>query len=514
MIGRGEVKLPKFQRGFVWNQEKVLALLDSVFQGYPIGTLLFWETHERLPEENDLGGFLFPPAPDLTPRRYVFDGQQRLVSLLGSLKNLPGNTRELFPVYYDLRDKKFIHQRDGADPHLFPLYNLFDIDPFVRHVQSLQLLDDGAELVSTLQDLLRRFQSYKVSVVTIHEPDMTKVAPIFERINSTGTRLTLFDFLVAALWSPTFDFRGRVEAIRDSLEPKRYEDVDEVTVIRALSVVSLGTAKRDTLMNDMRALGEERVNSNLEKTQAALARAVDFLSTEVTVVGDEMLPYERQLVLLTYVFAGELVRDARHHRVLRQWFWRTSFSERYRRGGEGLFDEDLTAAVEALNDTDRLERFGTPPEVRTLIGAEFRVPSAFTKAFAAMLASHHPRNLRSGTPIDVVRALSPYNRREFHHIFPKSFVDKQLGGHARVNSLVNICMLAADDNKIISDSPPSRYFGELLQVHGDEFPKILASNLIPEDCISFIEKDDLHGFLETRAEYLKTHIADLYYRGN
>lgn len=80
-IEQGDIKLPVFQRKFVWKPAQILELLDSIYRGYPIGSLLFWLSSEPLATERDLGDFNLPPTPDKYPRNYVLDGQQRLATI-------------------------------------------------------------------------------------------------------------------------------------------------------------------------------------------------------------------------------------------------------------------------------------------------------------------------------------------------------------------------------------------------------------------------------------------------
>ena len=87
-IEKGNIKIPQFQRNFVWNKEKSAKLLDSIVKAYPIGTLIFWKTKEELRSIRNLGGIELPPTPEGDFINYVLDGQQRLTSLFASLKGL------------------------------------------------------------------------------------------------------------------------------------------------------------------------------------------------------------------------------------------------------------------------------------------------------------------------------------------------------------------------------------------------------------------------------------------
>lgn len=77
-IKKGEIKIPQFQRKFVWKEKQALALLDSIANNYPIGSLLLWKTKEKLAIERNIGDFKLPETDDLTPTDYVLDGQQRI----------------------------------------------------------------------------------------------------------------------------------------------------------------------------------------------------------------------------------------------------------------------------------------------------------------------------------------------------------------------------------------------------------------------------------------------------
>ena len=90
-IKKGEIKIPQFQRKFVWKEQQAIKLLDSISNNYPTGSLLFWRTSTKLATERDIGDFRLPETDDLSPTNYVLDGQQRLTviySCLGDRKSV------------------------------------------------------------------------------------------------------------------------------------------------------------------------------------------------------------------------------------------------------------------------------------------------------------------------------------------------------------------------------------------------------------------------------------------
>jgi hypothetical protein len=512
-IERGDIKLPTFQRPQVWNVRQVIDLLDSVDNGYPVGSLLFWLTDHRLGAERDIGGFSLPDTPDRYPRNYVLDGQQRLTTLYAVLNHPPDHLDERLRVAYDLENQEFVEAQLPLDQLHLPLNWLYDTRGLRAFWDQLRTREDGEELIAETERLWETFHDYVVPVVTVPDMPVSKVGVIFERINSRGTRLTVFDLMVAATWgsdeSGEFNLRESVDVIIEQLDEKDFGGIDPVSVLRSLAVAKTGSARRQAII-DLRDYSREDLELLIEKTRAALSRAVDFLTSEVSVVSNDFLPYERQLVLLAYVMTNRSSLSGHNFDVLRRWFWRTSFAERYRAGGEARFDDDLRTTLGAIETSDGLERFGKAPDRNFFIGSEFRKGSAASQAFAALLGAHRPRNITNGAFIDVGTALSAYNRKEFHHLFPQKVLKNWDVQKGLISSLANICMLASSENKKISDRPPSEYIKSYQSTLGmDQFDEVMASNLIPPAAVDALLKDDFARFLEARADFLSEVVADL-----
>ncbi|HYO52050.1 DUF262 domain-containing protein, partial [Archangium sp.] len=115
-LSSGRLRIPRFQRPFVWKPEDMRELFDSIQKGYPIGSLLFWNTSIPIRSLQNIGAIEVPEAPG-SPVTYVLDGQQRISTLYGVLR-LPSG----FPLdsaqkhwqwwlWYDLRKETFVHLR-------------------------------------------------------------------------------------------------------------------------------------------------------------------------------------------------------------------------------------------------------------------------------------------------------------------------------------------------------------------------------------------------------------------
>jgi hypothetical protein len=414
-------------------------------------------------------------------------------------------------VVYDLKRKNFVEAPESLLPQQVPLNLIYDTNGFMNFRDRLREQENSTDLISELNRLWETFREYVVPVVTVPEAPIDKVGVIFERINSRGTRLTLFDLMVAATWgmegTEEFNLKDNVDTVLSQLDEKDYGGIEDVSVLRSLSVVSTGSARRESILS-LRDHNRGELELLIEKARSALTRAVDFLTTQVSVVSSDFLPYERQLILLTYVMANRRLLSADNFGILRRWFWRTSFAERYRAGGEALFDEDLQHVLGALDASSDLDRFGNAPDASFFTQSEFRKGAAASQAFAALLGSHHPRNITNGARIDVGNALSVYNRKEFHHIFPQKVLKDWGVNRELISCLSNICMLASSENKVVSDRKPSDYIKVYQSAHSD-FDAVMSSNFISPEAVERLLEDDFVGFLEVRSITLSKAVERL-----
>lgn len=508
-VRKGEIKVPKFQRPFVWEDKQALALLDSVVNNYPLGSLLLWRTPEKLRTERDIGKFQLPSVDDLTPTEYVLDGQQRLTvlySVLGAQDDDPG-----FSASYDLVERKFYASTD-VEPaiHVFPLRWLYQTTKLLNFRTALQAHEQAEELQARFDHLVDTFTSYQIPVVTLRDLSIDEVCPIFERINSSGTPLSIFDLMVAATWSNGFDLNDKVDEITTALTAKNYGDIKGTTVLKCLAATKYGSANRERILA-LRAVGNDakEMNKLVEKTKRALLRAVDQLLTDFKIYSLDFLPYEAHLVILTYIYASHRTLTAAQHKRLRQWFWRSSFSERYRGAPDTFVTKDLeTVSNFVMQGKGAAEDFGAPPKDSELRSAVFRKNNSRSRAFTLALAKSEPRNLTNGSPIDTTEALSVYNKKQFHHIFPEAFL-RRTSPKVERSYMLNFCMLAASENNLVSDRSPGEYLPELIASLGADADAVLSSNLMPTTADFDYGSADLDSFIASRLTIVRDRISQL-----
>jgi uncharacterized protein with ParB-like and HNH nuclease domain len=208
-LAAGKYLIPTFQRVFVWDPQHIRSLWDSIYQCYPIGTILYWKTPTALHVHRKLGGFLLPDNGDSDPAMwsYILDGQQRATALLVSFYGGTGKIREQcsfdFTLYFDLTTTQFFFEKDyhkhrwEADAaFLVRLKDVPDLPAdYCRQLKPLQGYSEGVD--QNFEQLKYVFLNTHIPLICLEQFDIAGVCGIYERINQTGVRLTNLDILIA-----------------------------------------------------------------------------------------------------------------------------------------------------------------------------------------------------------------------------------------------------------------------------------------------------------------------------
>lgn len=506
-IKRGQIKIPQFQRKFVWKEEQAFKLLDSIKNNYPIGSLLIWRTNVKLAAERNIGNFQLPKTDDMMPTDYVLDGQQRITVIYSSI-GAPDDA-EGFSPGYDLTDGDFVLLDEVSGPTIFPLRWIYNTTHMLNFRTALLTRPDGNQLQARLDSLVDAFTKYRIPVVTLKELTISEVCPIFERINSSGTKLSIYDLMVAATWSERFDLNHHVEKIALSLKSKSFQGIERDTILKCLAAVQSGSIKQDQIIG-LRELEDKPMQQLVDRVREGLLQAVDLLSTEFRIYSWEFLPYEALLIILCRLCCENIIGAADHMTRLRQWFWRAGFTERYRVGGENFVSKDIGLVSKFVKgDSGNADDFGkAPTDDQQWTRPQFRSNNSTSRAFILALASKHPRSLLTGKTIDTAEALSKYNKKEFHHIYPTAYL-KRSQASGQHNCLANICMLPALDNVKISDADPHQYIPELTRKLKDEAEAVFLSNLLPSPKDFPYLSATFKDFVRTRSSLISQFVNQL-----
>jgi hypothetical protein len=505
-ISSGRIKIPKFQRPYVWKDAQALKLLDSIVRSYPIGSLLIWRTPTKLQTERSFGSFSLPVTPLLMPTDYILDGQQRLTVIYSCLS--PKAAVGGFDVVYDLESAQFKPANDQPPSlTLFPLRKLFVTSELLNFRTALQAHSNAVALQQQLDELVAAFTQYKLPVVLLNDLQLDEVCPIFERINSSGTKLSTYDLMVAATWSDQFDLDDSVTQIANALKPKGFDDIDRITIVKCMSALHSGSIKDDAIFA-LRKITSTDLADLTKRTEQALFRAVDALSTEFGVYSWDFLSYEALVVILCALFADTSSLDANQHVRLKQWFWRASWSERYKAGGETFVSNDIDRVKKFVTTgADVPSSFGEAPSPSEWRRVHFRKGASRSSALALALATVGPRCLLNGAAIDVEQALSAFNRKQFHHVYPRGHLKK--AGKEDDNLVLNICILPASANLKISDQDPQKYLPDLNATLGAIADDVFASNVLPKPSLFDYGTSTYEQFIDARYALLSALVQDL-----
>lgn len=503
----GTIRIPGFQRKFIWEPKSAALLMDSIFKGFPFGSVLLWRTRTALKTEKHLGGFELPDPEKDYPVDYVLDGQQRLTSIFATFQatlDPPAENPEVWlPVYYDFEAEhdaqgtRFValqtSEVEATPDRYFPLRSFFDPVAFSAMTKHLTP-DRNVEIVNVQS----RFQEALIPVETFESEDRTNVAIVFERVNRMGVELTMFELLTAWTWSEEFDLQERFMSLAEEFEDFGFGSVgsDNDLMLRCCSAILQGDPAPESLVN----INGTDVRSSFEVVEKALRLSIDFLRTNVGVRHLKFLPYASQLIPLAAFFSkrqSDAITDA-ERTVLLRWFWRSSFGHRYSGNPGRNIKSDVEAAMELRMDATSISLGDVPVnlDVAYFLGNQFNSRTVATKTMILLLASLGPKSFISGQNVKLDVVLSEPNRHEYHHCFPRNFL-KQLPTppeDKQINALANFAIISRAENRKISDRRPSAYRADMPA----DIDAIKRGALLPDALFL----DNYDHFVKERAQLL------------
>lgn len=400
-VKAGEIKLPRFQRPFVWKRPEILKLLDSIYRGYPIGSILIWNSSQKLKSERSISGLNVDSGErTLYPTNYILDGQQRLTTVCGALFWPGGDPSSVWNICFDLDQEIFVYPREESQINLFPLNQLVGTSDFIKQCMKFEHSPNRDLYYQRAERLLRSIKDYKVAVVKIGDMTVEEVAPIFERINSTGRKLTIVDLMMAATWSDGFDLNAEISRIQESLDKLGFEGVAPSEVLRVISAASgNGINKGD--IQELRKLSSENLNRAARLASESVLAAARYLQTEVGAVDAGALPYGIQLIYLAEFFARRETPSNQQLDHIKQWFWYTSVTRYFGSSSTtGQVTKDLKAIRGfALGKVERLFE-PQPIEISKFLFDTFNLRNASSTAFVLLLKGLRPPRTVDGKDIE------------------------------------------------------------------------------------------------------------------
>ncbi len=508
-IQKGIIKIPKFQRDFVWTIDKTAKLLDSILKGYPIGTFILWQTDERINDIKNVGNLDIPDTPDGVKVQYVLDGQQRITSLFAAYlgahiqkvgeKKITdyGNIVVNLDVDINDNDEQVITEEPVSDKHI----SLCDILNFsYSKAKELSARFTEAEL-ETIDAYSTAFKTYEFSTVVLRKEDIDSAIEVFTRINTGGQTLTLFEIMSAKTYDELqkFDMQVKWDDFIKELREVKYEGVSSSVMLSLLGLLLSRTneCKRKTILS----LDKQAVIDSWDGVISALKDSVDYFRTTFRIPVSQLLPYDSLLVPFAYFFYQNKGKpNADQRKYLEEFFWRMSLSFRYSSSTESKLAQDIKR-IDQISVGKRPDYSDIKVDLespQSLIDTNFSAGNSYCKAILCLLAYQEPKDFQDNGKVILDNSwLKVASSKNYHHFFPKAYLKNKTVLNS--NSLINITFVSDHLNKRkIGAKAPSIYIADF-QDENSQINKALQTHFIDLEGFG-IESNDYEVFLNARAK--------------
>lgn len=504
-VQKGHIRVPRFQRPFVWQDAQRLDLLRSIRDNMPIGSLLVWRTVKfKLASFNNVGPHDIPAIVEVAPAtgwQYLLDGHQRVSTLLGLLlqaaypdsinKNKEENNID-WDIQYNLLEQDFVFRRKvnrGRTKHpLLPLWTLLDGRLVNKHMRDLrkkadqegwteQDLDDWEERADQLS---YRFQQCRVPIVVMVSDDLELAARTFQRINSLGTPMGEAHLVAALTWRDDFDLREQIAQRRREL-PSGWRNIDEglyLQVCKGLTGLDLTKAGQTELV---RRLSEDA--TLLDRASDAIGSVIDWLAHGVGVSHDDLQPYILQIVILATVF-DKIKQGVLPEKLFAAWLWRTSWSEVFATAAYRDVRFEMEALENLVHYKKKVNWFR-----ESNLPDRFDFRSARVRLFTLRLANRKELTDSSGQVISGVELLKKHGRDALTRLF--------VAPRNAAPALKRL--IQGPGNRFLIDPSTDGIFRDRLKFGPDYSEEVLLAHFITPENLRILRRDNLEEFLRNRA---------------
>lgn len=526
--GRSAV-LPDFQRDFVWEPGATQELIVSIANNYPAGSILRVRDAQRVFAVREFEG-----APKLDGAQHTFlvlDGQQRLTSLYQAffgvgdhryfldLKKLLSGKDFEEAIFHVRAMTKWAKAREDFDMQanelLLPLSVLKggagSFGKWSRKVA--RRLDDKAriELEDLLDDIETRWiqviDDYHFPVVTLSdktEPDA--LCTIFETLNRTGVKLSVFELLTARFWPQNIKLRDLWDSARQTHPVIEEFEVDPYYILQAIALASrkAPSCKRSDVLN----LGPDDINTWWLPVVNGLALGLEILRDDCKVMLPKWLPYQPMVATVAAVLAKggspKTAEAGAQREKIKRWFWCSVFGQTYESAANSQTAKDVTELLGWFAGGEEPEAItGLRFDPKALRDVTPRQRAIYRGVICLILGSGSgARDFH--TQSTITGQLMKLEGIDDHHVFPANFLEVKKGiALARHRDcILNRTLIDRTTNQMISNRAPSDYLADIRNTAGFPFDAVLTSHCLPVGDDSPFWTNDYETFIAWRQKRL------------
>jgi len=547
MITRGELRLPEMQRQYVWRATRVRDLLDSLYRGYPSGSILVWETDERMPTR-DLA--VEQSSSPFSGHKLLLDGQQRLTSLSAVLRGEPIHVRgrkrpieilfnlehpdilaEAIEVEDDdtedndeldlteeenenddfearFRDMTFVvaSRRLASLPNWISVTEVFKTNentPFLKKAGVQALDDPRVEKFNQRLQQLRAIREYPFTMQVLERHlSYEEVTEIFIRVNSLGAKVRGSDLALAQITANWRNSLSLFEAFQQQCQDNQF-DLELGVIVRSLIVFATDQCRFLTVSS----LPQERLEMAWKETKYALEFAIDFLCNNAGIDSPVLLssPF---FVIATAYFAHILNFEFSKELENKFLYWLHTANAKglFSGSSETKLDQDLAIMRKTKDPGQLIEHLSSQVgrfEVRPTDFTNKNRRSPLYKTMFMALRAKGAKDWFNGLAISISFGGSKHSLQD-HHIFPKAYLRESGYSKFEINDIANMAFICGTTNRRISKKPPLEYFPGIIKERGKES---LATQCIPLENDLLIS-EQYNEFLVRRRQLLAEVVND------
>lgn len=495
--------LPVFQRGYVWKRPQVKDLMNSLYRGYPVGSLLTWTTQGE--PVKTVGGTQVPSAITID---LILDGQQRVTSLYGVIKGKPpvffeGDARAFEDMYFSLEHESFEFSATAAmanNPLWVKVTDLFQsgLSGLIEKLNSnpLYSANIGAYMSSAMK--VEKILDVDLPTMPITGPDKTTdvVVDIFNRINQGGTKLSVGDLTLARICSRWPDARTEMQKRLSKWRSSGF-DAKLDWLLRCMNATITGGAEFGRLDPE----NTEQIQLSLEQTEGAVDLLLESMRSHLFMDSNRLFAGKHAFsVMVKYLVenGGRFPNQVAMARLL-HWYISVAIWGRFSGAVETALNQDLSALSEAEPVEALLRNLRVSQGERKVAQENFDMAYSTARFYPLLYIMSRVQDARDWGTGNQLRhhSLGSGTKLEMHHIFPKAYLRRNGVSAKDANNMGNIAFQTQDTNRAIGTRPPVDYMPEVEK----NWPGSLESQWIPMNR-ELWKVENYRQFLEARRSLL------------